>query len=218
MKRTFEYIMFDLDGTLTEPYEGITKSFQYALKAYGINVNQSDLLPVIGPPLIDSFYSMFGFDEKTGWEAVKKYRERFESIGWRENSLIDGVPDMLDALKCRGKKIALATSKPFVFADKIIKEYKIDKYFDVAVGAELNGKKGTKKEIITKTLNELNCTEPSLAVMVGDRRYDIEGARQCGTAAVGVRVGYAEEGELENAGAEYIADTIAELKNFLLAH
>ena len=161
---------------------------------------------------------MFGFDEKTGWEAVKKYRERFESIGWRENSLIDGVPDMLDALKRRGRKIALATSKPFVFADKIIKEYKIDKYFDVAVGAELNGEKGTKKEIITKTLNELNCTEPSLAVMVGDRRYDIEGARQCGTAAVGVRVGYAEEGELENAGAEYIADTIADLKNFLLAH
>lgn len=210
--------MFDLDGTLTEPYEGITKSFQYALKAYGIDVKQSDLLPVIGPPLIDSFCSMFGFDEKTGWEAVRKYRERFENVGWRENSLIDGVPDMLDALKRQGKKIALATSKPFVFADKIIKEYKIDKYFDVAVGAELNGEKGTKKEIITKTLKKLNCSRPGLAVMVGDRRYDIEGARQCGTAAIGVRVGYAEKGELEKAGAEYIADTIADLKNFLLSH
>lgn len=210
--------MFDLDGTLTEPYEGITKSFQYALKAYGIDVKQSDLLPVIGPPLIDSFCSMFGFDEKTGWEAVRKYRERFEDVGWRENSLIDGVPDMLDALKRQGKKIALATSKPFVFADKIIKEYKIDKYFDVAVGAELNGEKGTKKEIITKTLKKLNCSRPGLAVMVGDRRYDIEGARQCGTAAIGVRVGYAEKGELEKAGAEYIADTIADLKNFLLSH
>lgn len=210
--------MFDLDGTLTEPYEGITKSFQYALKAYGIDVKQSDLLPVIGPPLIDSFCSMFGFDEKTGWEAVRKYRERFENVGWRENSLIDGVPDMLDALKRQGKKIALATSKPFVFADKIIKEYKIDRYFDVAVGAELNGEKGTKKEIITKTLKKLNCSRPGLAVMVGDRRYDIEGARQCGTAAIGVRVGYAEKGELEKAGAEYIADTIADLKNFLLSH
>lgn len=210
--------MFDLDGTLTEPYEGITKSFQYALKAYGIDVKQSDLLPVIGPPLIDSFCSMFGFDEKTGWEAVRKYRERFEDVGWRENSLIDGVPDMLDALKRQGKKIALATSKPFVFADKIIKEYKIDKYFDVAVGAELNGEKGTKKEIITKTLKKLNCSRPGLAVMVGDRRYDIEGARQCGTAAIGVRVGYAEKDELEKAGAEYIADTIADLKNFLLSH
>ena len=210
--------MFDLDGTLTEPYEGITKSFQYALKAYGIDVKQSDLLPVIGPPLIDSFCSMFGFDEKTGWEAVRKYRERFENVGWRENSLIDGVPDMLDALKRQGKKIALATSKPFVFADKIIKEYKIDKYFDVAVGAELNGEKGTKKEIITKTLKKLNCSRPGLAVMVGDRRYDIEGARQCGTAAIGVRVGYAEKGELEKAGAEYTADTIADLKNFLLSH
>ncbi len=210
--------MFDLDGTLTEPYEGITKSFQYALKAYGIDVKQSDLLPVIGPPLIDSFCSMFGFDEKTGWEAVRKYRERFENVGWRENSLIDGVPDMLDALKRQGKKIALATSKPFVFADKIIKEYKIGRYFDVAVGAELNGEKGTKKEIITKTLKKLNCSRPGLAVMVGDRRYDIEGARQCGTAAIGVRVGYAEKGELEKAGAEYIADTIADLKNFLLSH
>ena len=210
--------MFDLDGTLTEPYEGITKSFQYALKAYGIDVKQSDLLPVIGPPLIDSFCSMFGFDEKTGWEAVRKYRERFDNVGWRENSLIDGVPDMLDALKRQGKKITLATSKPFVFADKIIKEYKIDKYFDVAVGAELNGEKGTKKEIITKTLKKLNCSRPGLAVMVGDRRYDIEGARQCGTAAIGVRVGYAEKGELEKAGAEYIADTIADLKNFLLSH
>jgi len=218
VKNNFKYLLFDLDGTLTEPYEGITKSFQYALNAYGIKAEQSELLPVIGPPLIDSFCNMYGFDEKTGWEAVNKYRERYEKTGWRENSLICGVPEMLDELKRSGRRIALATSKPYVFALKILKEYNIEKYFDAAVGAELNGEKGTKPEIIRKALKELDCKNPAIAAMVGDRKYDISGAKQCGTAAVGVRVGYAEEGELEAAGADYIADTIYDLKEFLLAH
>lgn len=212
----YKYILFDLDGTLTDPYEGITRCFQYALEHYGIKVKQEDLTAVIGPPLIDSFRDMFGFDTETGWKAVGKYRERYETVGWRENRLLDGVEPMLKGLKEDGRKIALATSKPLVFAKKIIEEYGILKYFDAVVGAELDGRCGTKTEVMERAIEELGSPDRSRIIMVGDRKNDVEGAADCQVTCLGVRVGYAEEGELEAAGADYIADTVEDMYKFLL--
>ena len=212
----YKYILFDLDGTLTDPYEGITRCFKYALEHFGIEARQEDLTPVIGPPLIDSFRDMFGFDTETGWMAVNKYRERYETIGWRENRLLDGVDPMLKGLKEDGRRIALATSKPYVFAKKIIEEYGISEYFDAVVGAELDGRRGTKAEVIDRAVEELGSPDKSRIIMVGDRKNDVEGAAACGITCLGVRVGYAEPGELEAAGADYIADTVDDMYKFLL--
>ncbi len=215
-RQNFKYLLFDLDGTLTDPYEGITKSFQYALDYYGIEAKQEDLLFVIGPPLIDSFCGFYGFDREKGEEAVAKYRERFSVVGWRENRLLDGVQEMLSSLKESRKVVALATSKPYVFAEKIIAEFDIARYFDVTVGADFEGNISSKAQVITKVLTELGNPDLSEVVMIGDREHDILGAKKCGIKSIGVRVGYAAEGELENAGADFIIDTIEELTEFLL--
>ncbi len=211
----YKYILFDLDGTLTDPFEGITKSFQYALKFFGIEADRKDLTPVIGPPLIYSFCNYYGFDKEKGEAAVAKYRERFSTIGWQENRLLDGVPQMLEAVKGTGACLALATAKPYVFAEKIINKFDIAKYFDVAVGAELDGSINTKSQVISKTLEKLGNPPLNEVIMVGDRNDDVIGARENGIDCIGVKVGYAADGELEEAGAAYIFDTIEELAAFL---
>ncbi len=211
-----KYLLFDLDGTLTDPFEGITKCFKYALKSFGIEEEQKDLLFVIGPPLIESFCGKYGFDREKGQRAVDKYRERFSKIGWRENRLLDGVDQMLENLKKNGKVIALATSKPYVFAAKILDYFDITKYFDVVCGASLDGSINTKTDVIKKVLSELNNPPLDEVVMIGDREHDVYGARDCGIECIGIKVGYAEENELEDAGADYIIDTIEELEEFLL--
>ena len=122
----YNNILFDLDGTLTDSYEGITKSFQYALAAYGIEEEQSNLRKIIGPPLIDSFCNYYNFDYDTGLKAVEKYRERYSTVGWKENALIDGVDEMLCKVKNRGKILILATAKPHFYANKIVKMFEID--------------------------------------------------------------------------------------------
>lgn len=212
----YNYILFDLDGTLTDPFEGITKCFKYALEYFGISAKQEELTSVIGPPLIDSFCKMYGFDEETGWRAVAKYRERFETVGWRENKLLDGVPEMLADLKNDNRVLALATSKPIVYANKIIEMYDIAKYFDYAIGAEIGGTKGTKPEIVEKAILALDYPCKKEIIMVGDRENDVEGAKALGITSLGVRTGYAADGELESAGADYIVDTVDDMHRFLM--
>ena len=211
----YQYLLFDLDGTLTNPYEGITKSFQYALNAYGIEAEQSELTFVIGPPLTDVFCDVYGFDEAKAIEALAKYRERFSDVGWRENEIIDGVPQMLEELKGAGKTLCLATSKPEVYAIKILELFDIYKYFDVVVGAELDGSVCEKHQIIGKVLKRLDNPPLDKAVMIGDRKHDVIGAKRCNIASLGVKTGFAEDGELEEAGADFICDTIEELTEFL---
>lgn len=212
----YKYLLFDLDGTLTNPYEGITKSFQYALSAYGIEEKQENLTFVIGPPLTKVFHDVYGFDEQTSLDAVAKYRERFNHIGWRENEILDGIPEMLEKLKNEGKTLCLATSKPKLYADKIIDLFDIAKYFDVSVGAELDGSVCEKNQIIGKVLDCLGNPPKDEVLMIGDRSHDILGAKQCGISSVGVKTGFADENELEDAGADYIADTVDELEKLLL--
>lgn len=213
----YQTILFDLDGTLTDPKEGITKCFQHALSCLGIEeTDMSRLMRVIGPPLIDSFKDFYGMDEERAKLAVEKYRERFAEIGIFENAVYPGVKEMLSELKQAGKTIALATSKPQVFAIRILENYELAPYFDVAVGAELSGERNYKHEVIQTVFDKLQITDKSQVVMVGDRRQDIEGAKKCGIDSIGVKFGYAEDGELEQAGATYLIDSVQELRNFLL--
>ena len=212
----FDLIMFDLDGTLTDPKEGITNCVKYALKSFGIFEKDMQLLmKFIGPPLYDSFVEYYGFSDEDANTAIAKYRERFSTIGIFENSVIDGVMEMLRDLKKCGKRIALATSKPEVFAKRILDKFDMTEYFDIIVGSELDGTRNYKNEVIDEVIRQSGETNLKKIVMVGDRKHDILGAKKCGVASIGIRVGYAEEGELEAAGADYIFDTIGELSDFL---
>ena len=214
-------ILFDLDGTLTDQKEGIIKCVQYALEYFGINVSDRDeLLCFIGPPLIDSFQDFYGFSPKDAEVAVEKYRERYKDIGIFENGIYDGITDMLAACRKAGKRICLATSKPEVFAKRILEKYGMAEYFDEVVGSTLDGSINAKCDVIKEAFRRMNIvTEDELAqvVMVGDRKHDIIGAKECNIQSVGVRFGYAEKGELEAAGADYIVDTVEELTHKLLS-
>ena len=215
----FQYILFDLDGTLTDPKEGITKSVQYALEHFGIREPDLDRLTCfIGPPLVDSFMEFYGFSREQAREAQAWYRKRFEAQGLFENRLLPGVPELLSHLKEAGKVVALATSKPEVFAVRILERYGIRPYFDVAAGCGLDGSLGTKAQVIEEVFRRLALPREarSQAIMVGDRKHDIAGAKACGIASVGVGLGYAAEGELEAAGADYLAGTVEELERLLL--
>lgn len=201
------YVLFDLDGTLTDPYEGITNSVIYALGKFGINENdRTKLKSFIGPPLYKSFMVNYGFDENTALKAVDYYREYFATDGIFENSVYGGIEEMLSELKGDGKKLIVATSKPQVFAEKILEHFNLAGYFVFVSGASLDNSRIEKSDIIAYAIKTLNI-EPSCAVMVGDRKHDIIGAKQNGLISVGVLYGYGDREELKSAGADFIAAT-----------
>ncbi len=215
----YNYILFDLDGTLTDPKEGITKCVQYALAACGIDEPDLDnLLSFIGPPLVDEFMRVYGFSREKAEFALAKYRERFPVKGLYENKIYPGAAQMLATLKQSGRKIALATSKPQPYAEKILENFKIKDYFDVIVGATFDSKRNDKADVVAEVLKQFGITDADKAsvIMVGDRKHDVLGASKNGIKTVGIRLGYAELGELEEAGAIYIAEDIADLENYLL--
>lgn len=212
----FEYILFDLDGTLTDPKEGITKSVQYALASVDIDEPDLDKLEsFIGPPLHESFMEFYGFDRDMAMKLVEKYRERFNVTGIFENKIYPGIADMLKVLKEAGCKISIASSKPTVLVERILDHFDIRKYFDSVVGSNLDGTRTKKEEVVEEALRQLACVKEKTA-MVGDRKFDIEGARAFGLIGVGVSFGYAQENELEEAGADYIVDSVEELQKLLL--
>lgn len=212
----YKYIFFDLDGTLTDPKDGITNCVKYALEYYGIyEMNELKLMRFIGPPLADSFREFYGFSAEQSLEAVEKYRERFSSIGIFENKVYDGVFDMLQKLTNSGCILVLATSKPKIFADRIMVKYGLRSYFKMVCGSELDGTRNAKNEVIEYAIKKLECDRKQI-IMVGDRRQDIIGAKKCGIASCGVRFGYAEPYELEKAGADFIVDTMEDLIQVLI--
>ncbi len=218
----FQYCLFDLDGTLTDPKEGITRSVQYALQKFGIEEPDLDRLePFIGPPLKDSFMEFYGFTSEEAVRAIALYRERFAPTGVLENVIFPGIKEMLEGLYAKGVHLAVASSKPEVFVRQILSHFGIEKYFGVIVGSGLDGTRGTKEEVVEEALVQLGLlTMPEedrkkACAMVGDRKFDIQGAKAHGLTGVGVRFGYAREGELEEAGADHIADTVEELHCFL---
>jgi phosphoglycolate phosphatase len=212
----YKYIFFDLDGTLTDPQEGITNCVRYALESYGIDEKDySKLLKFIGPPLVWSFHEYYGFDEEKSLAAVAKYRERFSEVGLFENKVYDGIYDVLQKLVDTAHILVLATSKPRVYAERIMSKYRLRPYFKLISGSELDGTRNDKNEVIEYAIDKLGCPREKI-IMVGDRKHDIIGAKKCGIASCGVRFGYAEEGELEAAGADYIAEDMDELLKILM--
>ena len=212
----YQYILFDLDGTLTDPREGITKSVQYALHKMGIE--EPDLCALehfIGPPLFDEFIRCYGFTEEQSKQAVGYYRERFSERGWRENLLFDGVPELLGALRSNGKKIAIASSKPTVFVDRILEYFDIAQYFDVVSGATLDGAVSTKTQVVRQALDMLEVSDLRSAVLVGDRMHDAEGARNCGIDCIGVTFGFGSPEELRGAGVACLAGSMNALAQLL---
>ncbi|MCR4678418.1 MAG: HAD hydrolase-like protein [Lachnospiraceae bacterium] len=216
----YKYVLFDLDGTISDPKVGICTSVQQALKKFGIDVADiNTLTPFIGPPLRDSFRDFYHIKPEDMEDVIAAYRARFSTVGLFENDLYDGIPELLKSLKENGRKLALASSKPRVFVEKILDHFGISQYFDVIMGSELDGTRENKSEIIAECLRlfELDPSgDLSETVMVGDRKYDIEAANAAGLPNIAVSYGYGSEEELSNAGAMVIAGTVKELENILL--
>lgn len=216
----FSYILFDLDGTLSDPKQGICGSVQYALKSFGIDEPDLDRLePFIGPPLRDSFMRYYDFTPEQAEAAVAKYRERFSVTGKYENTLYPGITVLLHDLEQAGAKLAVASSKPTVYVEDILVHFGIRQYFDIVVGSELDGTRDRKEEVVLEALRQLAQrygAKPWEVVMVGDRSFDIEGAKAAGTHNIAVAYGYAQPGELEQAGAEIIVRDVQGLRQVLL--
>lgn len=216
--RAYQTILFDLDGTLTDPGVGITKSVQYALKKFGIEAPElSALYPFIGPPLESSFQKFYGFTAEQATLAVTYYREYFRPTGIFENVVYEGVPALLTRLKNADKRLAVATSKPTEFAGRILEHFHLAQYFDLVVGSNFDGTRSRKGEVILFTLNALNVIDKSAAVMVGDREHDILGAKEAGLDSIGVLYGYGDREELTRAGATLIAETVEAVGNLILS-
>lgn len=214
--KKYAYILLDLDGTITDPMEGITKSVAFALNHFGIEVDDiRELCPFIGPPLIDSFKEFYQFTDEQAREAVAKYRERFATTGIFENKLYEGMTDFLERATQQGYTLMLATSKPFVFATRILKYFEIGKYFAFVGGSGLDGSLPTKTDVIRYVLEENKLDDLSKVVMIGDRKHDIFGAKEAGIDSIGVLYGYGSREELTNAGADRIVKNLGELKEVL---
>ena len=213
----WDVILFDLDGTITDPKEGITKSVAYALNGFGFKIEDPDTLThFIGPPLRESFMDCYGMDEESAACAIKMYRERYSSIGWKENVLYSGVSAFLQQLKDAGKTILIATSKAQPYAVQIMEYFGLDVYFDHICGTSFDDLNATKADVIQRALKLVNLDDYNRAVMVGDRFHDVDGAHKVGIAAVGVLYGYGSLKELEQHGADYIVEDISELSELLL--
>ena len=213
----FEYLFFDLDGTLTDPAKGITNSFIYALKYFGLEIpSYETLCTFIGPPLADTFKTQFGFSETKAAEGIIKYREYFAEKGLLENSVYPGIPELLAELKSAGKKLTVATSKPEEYAVRILEHFGLAKYFENICGSNMDETRSKKDEVISYAIEKNHITDKSKILMIGDRKHDILGAKKAGVKSCGVLFGYGSQEELQSAGADFITGNISELKKICL--
>lgn len=211
----YSTILFDLDGTLTDPKLGITRSVQYALAKFGIAEDDLDKLePFIGPPLAGSFKDIYSFSDSKSAQAVEYYREYFRDKGMYENEIYAGIRPLLEALVNQGRVLMVATSKPTVFAEKILRYFEIASYFKAVCGSNLDGTRSDKTEIIEHLIQEYKL-EKSATIMIGDRKHDIIGAHNTGIASIGVGYGYGSESELAAIKPTYCIGTVQELANML---
>lgn len=212
----YDFALFDLDGTLTDPALGITNSVMYALSNFGISADdRRELYKFIGPPLLYSFETFFGFSREESQKALSYYREYFSEKGIFENEKYEGIDALLSSLKAQGTKIVLATSKPDVYAEKILEHFDIAEYFYFISGNTLSESRPEKTDVIEYAIKNCGIKDTSHAIMTGDRKYDISGAKAFGLVSVGVSYGYGSEEELKDAGADFIAATVAELSGIL---
>lgn len=215
--KKYRYILFDLDGTLTHSHPGIHGCIRYALEQLGLEEPKMEQLRrCIGPSLMYSFQNYFGLDEETARLATAKYRERYSVIGWQENAAIEGALETVKALKEAGYKLALATSKPAVYAEKISALFGFSPYMDEEVGCGIDGSLPTKADVIAEAVKRLGATAEE-CLMIGDRWHDAEGAKLNGMDCALLKVGYAEsEEEYVTSNPEYVFENFAELRTFLL--
>lgn len=213
----YDIILFDLDGTLTDPGIGITNSIIYALKKYNIQVEtREELYKFIGPPLMDSFQSFFGFTEEDAEQAVVYYREYYREKGIYENHVYPGIDILLSKLKTAGKLLLVATSKPEEFAIQILEEFQLAKYFTVIAGASMDDTRIRKTDVIKYALEQCDNYNKENVLMVGDRNYDVLGAKEIGIASAGVLFGYGSREELEAAGADYILSSVEDIYSLVV--
>ena len=212
----YRALLFDLDGTLTDSGEGITKSVQYALEKLGKPEPDLQKLRIfVGPPLMEQFMSYASLTEAEGRQAVAYYRERYTPVGLYENKVYDGVPEMLRELKDRGYLLAVASSKPTVFVRKVLEHFDLLSCFDVVIGSEVDGRRTEKVEVIEAALEELGMQDRRDEVMmIGDRMHDVEGARKASLSCLAVSYGYGSMEELTAAGPAAIAASPAEVAAF----
>ena len=211
----YAYCLFDLDGTLTDPGEGITRSVAYALSFFGIEVkDRTALYPFIGPPLVDSFSTFYGFSPEQARQAVERYREYFSRQGIFENELYPGIKERLEDLKRHGVRILLASSKPELYARKILEHFQLLPFFDFVAAATMDDTRSKKTDVVRYALESCGIS-PDRAVMIGDRHHDIEGAKDNALESIGVLWGYGSREELSAAGATLLAESVPQLASLL---
>lgn len=213
----YNILLWDLDGTLTDSKEGITRSVQYSLQKLGYPIPDADDLHwVIGPPLKESFKVLLKTtDEALLSQAVGLYRERFRDLGLYENIVYPGIPELLLKLKEQGCRHFLATSKPRVFAEKILQHFGLKEHFEHIMGSELDGRLVDKESVIAEVLKRFSAEAQVKPVMIGDRKYDVQGARANGIEVIAVSYGYGTREELRQAGADWIAPSVRALGELL---
>lgn len=214
-----KHLLFDLDGTLTDSQEGITRSVDYALRTVcGIETaDLNTLTPYIGPPLVEGFMENHGLDRVTAERCRDAYRERYADVGLFENAVYPGIPEALAALRDEGYQLAVATSKPEVFAQKILAHFHLEHAFSVISGASMGGHVSTKADVVAQTLARLGNPPASDVLMIGDRRHDVLGAAACGVRTVGVLYGFGSREELTQAGAAALCETPGDLLRVISA-
>ena len=214
--KNYNVIIFDLDGTLSDSGEGITKSVQYALKK--LNIIEEDLQNLkhfVGPPLKAEFIKTYHLTEEQGADAVRFYRERYIPTGIYETSLYEGVRELLDRLKADEKIIAMATSKPQPLAEEVLRFLGIEDYFDFVMGADLIGGKQSKEDVLNALLEVLPIKDKSQMIMVGDTSFDVLGAASVGVSCIGVTYGYGNKKEMSENGAIAVVDTALQLLDYI---
>ena len=208
----YDIILFDLDGTLTDPGVGITNSVAHALAHWNIEVtDRATLYKFIGPPLSDSFMRYYGFSEEDAMHAITVYREYFSVKGLYENEVYPGIPELLKTLKAQGKTVVLATSKPEKFAVEILRHFGLYDYFDIIAGASMDESRNKKADVIAYALSQMKDPDISKLIMIGDREHDVLGAKQFGIDSIGVLYGYGDRAEHEKAGATYIVEKVEDI-------
>lgn len=210
----YQNILFDLDGTLTDPKVGITRSVAHALRYFGIEVADTDTLtPFIGPPLAVSFHELYGFNDAQCTKAIEVYREYFSVTGKFENEVYPYTERILAHLKARGARLFVATSKPEKFAREILEHFGLDRYFDDIIGIAMDEEK-VEKDVIVRRVLDRYALDRQMTLMVGDRCFDIDSAHKNGIPCVAVGFGYGSDAEFEEYGADAVAKTNEQLYNY----
>lgn len=211
-----KYLLFDLDGTLTDSKEGIMNGVTYMLNYFGIQVeDRQSLFSWIGPPLKWSLKEYYGFDDEKIAKAIEQYREYYVETGMFENEVYPGIESLLKELYAMGYELYTATSKPAPAAVAILEHFGIAQYFNYIGGATLDESRSEKEEVIAHVLEVNHITDKSQVLMIGDRKFDVEGAKIHRLECLGVLYGYGNREEFQIAGADYIAETVEDIKNFI---